>query len=595
MFSRDALALIGRLWQRWLHRRRLQILVILGVIALSAATTGLYPLVINEAFDALGAKDMAAVLYLPWLVIAVVALKAATLYAQTATTTRFGTGLETDVQNALFGHLVEADIARLAGESPAALAQRFTTDVSLVRDAAARAATNLIRDLLTLVSVFGAMIWLDWQLSLVALVVMPAAVLPVARIGRRLRRVSRTTQVEVGAMAALVSESLASARVVKSYALEPYLKQRAAGMFDRIRRLKVRASDQRGLVEPILELLGGVAVAAILFFIGWRIASGGATIGQFTGFVSALLIAAQPLRGLGSLNAAIQEGLASVQRVFDVLDEPPAITDRPGATELVVGGGTVRFRSVGFTYPDGTRALDGFDLEAPGGKVTAIVGRSGAGKSTLFGLVGRLYDVTEGAIEIDGRDIRDVTIASLRRAVALVPQEPVLFNDTLAANIRFGRPEASEDELRAAAAAAIVDGFAATLPNGLETSVGDAGMRLSGGQRQRVTLARAFLKDAPILLLDEATSALDTESEHLVRDAMQRLAKGRTTLVIAHRLSTIRSADRIAVVDAGRVVEFGDHRTLIAADGLYAHLHRLQFADADVVAEAITEGADPPA
>jgi subfamily B ATP-binding cassette protein MsbA len=577
MLSDDSLALTRRLWRTWVRPHGVRIVLILAVIAVSAATTGLYPLLINKAYDAFGNRDAGAIQILPFAVVAVVLMKSLSLYAQTAMTNRLGMRIETDMQVALYEHLVEADIAQLAEETPAALTQRFTNDLSYVRDALTRATGNFVRDVLTLISVFAAMIWLDWVLSLIAILVLPAAVIPIERIGRRIRRMSTSTQEEMGTLAELVSESFSAARVVKSYGLEGYLKGRAALAFERVRKLKVKAADQRGRVEPTLELLGGLAVAAVLVVIGWRITSGGSTIGEFTGFVSALLIAAQPLRALGGLNAAIQQGLSAVARIFAVLDRPARVIDRPDARPLTVGAGAIRLEGVTFTYPDGTRALDDLHLEAPGGKLTAIVGRSGAGKSTLFGLLTRLYDIDAGTISIDGADIRDVTAKSLRRAIALVPQEPVLFNDTVGQNIRFGRPEASEEEIAAAARAAASDGFIAALPEGYATLVGEGGMRLSGGQRQRITIARAFLKDAPILLLDEATSALDSESEHLVRGALNRLTEGRTTLVIAHRLSTIRAADLIAVMDKGRVVEVGRHDELIARGGLFARLHRLQF------------------
>jgi len=591
MRSDDSFALTARLWRTWVRPHRASIVAILAVIAVSAGTTGLYPLLINKAYDAFGAADATAIAYLPIAVVVVVALKSLALYAQTAMTNRLGMRIETDLQVALYDHLVEADVAQLAKETPAALTQRFTNDLSYVRDALTRATGNFVRDVLTIISVFAAMIWLDWVLSLIAILVLPAAIIPIERIGRRIRKMSTSTQEEMGTMAELISESFASARVVKSYGLEGYLKGRAAAAFERVRKLKVKAADQRGRVEPTLELLGGLAVAAVLVVIGWRITSGGATIGEFTGFVSALLIAAQPMRALGGLHAAIQQGLSAVARIFEVLDRPATVVDRPGALPIAVAGGDIRLDGVVFTYPDGTRALDGVDLAVPAGKVTAVVGRSGAGKSTLFGLLARLHDIDAGTIAIDGSDIRDVTVASLRRAIALVPQEAVLFNDSVAANIRFGRPEASQAEIEAAAASAVVDRFAETLPERYETSVGEGGMRLSGGQRQRVAIARAFLKDAPILLLDEATSALDSESEHYVREALARLTRGRTTLVIAHRLSTVRDADLIAVMDKGKVVEVGGYDELVARGGLFARLHRLQFEGAASLDEPAAQPA----
>jgi subfamily B ATP-binding cassette protein MsbA len=590
-----AIPLVARLWRDWLKPHAPTLAVVLVLIVIVASSTGLYPVLIKAAFEAFTNRNgtgapikinlilmrfvvdrQQAMILAPLFVILVTSIKGFALYALTVLTNRVVTQVEADMQTALYAHLIEADLSQLSRESPAALTQRFTTDFTFIKEALTRLSTVLLREAATITALVVAMIMIDPTLTLVAAVTAPFIAQPVGRIGKKLRRNSTQTQEQIGQMAGLVSESLAGARVAKTYALEGYLKGRAAAAFEEVRRLKMKSANARARLDPLLEAGGGIAVALVLGFIGYRILDGRSTVGDFAGFITALIMAAQPARALGNLNAIIQEAAASLKRYFAIMDEAPTIGDRPGARPLVVTEGEIRFEAVQFRYRADATALEGVDLVVPAGQATALVGRSGSGKSTLLSLVPRLHDVTAGRVLIDGQDVRDVTLASLRDLVAVVSQDIVLFDDTVRANIAFGRPGMAESDIVAAAKAAAAHDFIMALPEGYDTLVGTGGGRLSGGERQRISLARAFLKNAPILLLDEATSALDAEAEVQVQAALQTLMQGRTTLVIAHRLSTVRDAGLIVVMDKGRIAETGTHDELGREGGLYARLQRLQ-------------------
>lgn len=566
--------LLGRLWREHLrhHRGRL---VLIGVLtAVMAGLTALYPVVIDRAFTMFAAKDERILYQIPLLVVAVTAAKAAAQYGQTVLVQQMVLLVIRELQGRLFGHLTGTDLARVEREAPAQLAARFTTDAAAIREALTRA-VNGAADAMTVVGLVVSMLWLDWVLTAIAAALYPLAALPIQRLGKRIRRASGGMQERMGETAALLTESFAQARTVRAYGLEQAERRRAEGAFGELYRALMRMARGRARVDPVLEVLGGTAVAAVIGFAGWRAAVGDGSLGNFTGFVAALLIASRPLRSLGSLNAAVQEGVAGLSRVFGVLDERPAIAERPGAPPLPVGRGEVRFEGVCFEYPDGRPGLRGLSFTARPGLTVALVGPSGAGKSTALALIPRFYDPTGGRVLVDGVDVRDVSLAGLRGAVAYVGQDSLLFDDTVAANIRMGRPGATSAEVEAAARAAAA-GFVAALPEGFETRVGPGGGRLSGGQRQRVALARALLRDPRILLLDEATSALDAESEAAVQHALARLRAGRTTVVVAHRLSTVRDADLVVAMADGAAVEQGTHAELLARGGLYARLVRTQ-------------------
>jgi len=572
--------LVMRMWRAFIRPHAFWLVVASVAMALVAGTTAitawLMDPVVNEVFVEKNAD-------LLWLVgggvLATFVVKSLAAYFQDALLAYVGQRIVADIQSRLFGHLLDQDVALFQARATGTLISHFTFDVQALRQAVSNAIVGLGRDGLSVILLVGVMVYQDWLLSLITLVVAPLTAVPIDRLGRRMRKVSGEAQARMGDLTTLLGQAFHGIRVIKAYGMEPAERGRIGALVDEIARLTIRQGRVRAAVQPIVDVFGGIAVAAVIVYGGLRVIEGDTTPGAFFSFIAAVLMAYQPLRALGKVNTQIQEGLAAAERIFALLDRQPAIRDAEGAVALPAGPAEIRFEGVRFLYPDGTEALSGLDITAPAGKVTALVGPSGAGKSTVLQLIPRFFDVKDGRVSVSGTDVRNLQLASLRAAIAVVSQEVVLFDDTIAENIRFGRADATDEEVRAAAQAAAADGFIGEMPDGYQTRVGEHGLKLSGGQRQRIAIARALLKDAPILLLDEATSALDTESERQIQAALSRLMVGRTTIVIAHRLSTIQQADVIHAMEKGRAVESGAHGDLLDRDGLYARLHALQFRE----------------
>ena len=573
-------ALVWRLARDFMRPHVRRILFAFLLMGLAAASTAGRAWLMEPVLDRIFvAREGSLLLLIAGGALALALVKGLADYGEAVLMTRVGQRVIADVQIALFARLMRADLAYFHAHPSGTLISRFTSDAALLRGAAANVLVGIGKDAVTVAFLVGVMFYQDWLLALVSFFVFPLAIRPIVAIGRRIRRVTANAQAEIGEFTTLLSQTFQGARHVKAYGMEQYEEQRAGGLIERLFALIDRGTRTRSRASPMMEALGGTAIAVVILYGGHQVISGARTPGALFSFITALLLAYQPLKSLANLNASLQEGLAAAQRIFEVLDVEPTIRDMAGARPLHIAGGEIRFDKVRFGYVPGAAAIDGLSLTIPAGHTVALVGPSGAGKSTMLNLIPRFFDIDSGSIAIDGQDVRGVTIASLRSAIALVAQEVSLFDDTVRANIAYDRFGASLAEIEGAARAAAADAFIRELPQGYDTMVGEHGVRLSGGQRQRIAIARAMLKNAPILLLDEATSALDNESERQVQRALNTLIRGRTTLVIAHRLSTIQGAELICVVDRGQIVETGRHPELLARGGLYARLYAMQFAE----------------
>jgi len=571
-------AILIRIWHEHL-RPRFGLLALASVaMLLTAATTGAIPFLIQRtADDVFVAKNAQMVYWITGAIVIVTIVKAVSEYIADVTVAYLGHRFIADLRLQMFAQLSRADLNWIQRVHSGRLLSGFLNDATLIRATASRSLVTLGESYLKVIILVGTMFYMDARFSILILLFMPIAWFMLSRQRRKMRKSTTQSLQETGDLSALITQTLRGMRVVRAYRQEDKEKARAASTINRALEFTMRGTRARALSSPSIELLTGLGFALAIYFAGTKGVRGDLTLGHFMGFMTAALLIYAPLKSVATLQTQLQEGIAAASRVFGIVDREIVLREAPGAKPLKLARGEIEFSNVSFAYEPENPVLKGVSLAVPPGRTVALVGPSGSGKSTLVNLTLRFFDPDRGAVLIDGQDIKQVTIESLRDAIALVTQDPVLFDDTIRANIAYGTKPIEESKVVDAAKAAAAHDFITALPKGYDTRVGEAGGLLSGGERQRIAIARALYKDAPILLLDEPTSSLDSEAEAKVQAALEELMRGRTVLMIAHRLSTVKKADLICVLDQGRIVETGRHEELVAKGGLYTRLHRTQF------------------
>jgi len=540
------------------------------------ATDGVLPFLVQRIIDdVFTSKDETALTYLPGVIVGIFAFRGLMNFGQSYFNDYVGLRIINDVRNGLNRHFQALSVSFFYRHPTGTLLARVNSDVHLLRYAITDALASFMKDAVSLGALMVVAFMKDWFLASMAFVVFPASVLPIMRLSRKIKRFTRRGQIRTGTLTALLQESIQGNRIVKAFGMEKYEDQRYQQENWRLFKQSLRASRIKAIVAPSMEMLASIGIGAVVWYGGWSVINGGRTQGEFMAFMAAMFLMYGPFKGIARTYTAVHQGLAGAERVFEILDEAPEIADKTDSQVARPFSKSIQFHQVSFAYKDAP-VLKGVDLRIEAGQRVALVGMSGVGKSTLVDLIPRFYDVRAGRVTIDGVDVRDLTVPSLRAQIGIVTQHTFLFNDTIRNNIAYGEPGRGMEDIIAAAKAANAHEFILTLPNGYESVIGEMGMQLSGGQRQRLAIARALLKNAPILILDEATSSLDAESERLVQEALETLMATRTTIVIAHRLSTIRKADRIVVLVDGGVAEEGTHEELLRMSGEYSRLYAIQ-------------------
>jgi subfamily B ATP-binding cassette protein MsbA len=560
------------------YRNRLILAMVsmVAVASLSALQAYMVKPLLDEIFFK---KDRLMLNLLPLALMLLFLVKGVFYYCYSYFMERVGQGVILDLRKKIYDHIQNLPLSFFAKTPTGELISRIISDVTLMQGAVSSALVGTLKDLFQALGLLTVLFYQDWKLALMSLVFLPLASLPIYRFGKKFRELSFSSQRTTASIANILQETIQGNRIVKAFGMEKYEYKRFSERAGNLFGIAMKDVQLKSINHPLMELLGGIGIALIMWYGGNQVLNGHSTPGTFFSFLTALIMVYEPIKNISKVNNPIQHGLAAASRVFNILDIKADIADKTGAIDLPPIRKEIVFKDVRFSYDGTTEILKGINLTVTPGEVIALVGTSGGGKTTLANLIPRFLDVTKGGIFIDGHDIRDVTMKSLRNQIAIVTQQTILFNDTVRNNIAYGDLEKTEEELVAVAKAAHALDFINELPEGFETIIGESGARLSGGQQQRISIARALAKDAPILILDEATSALDTESEREVQNALENLMKGRTTFIIAHRLSTIKNANRIIVIKDGLIAEEGSHDTLLAKNGVYHMLYTMQFAE----------------